>query len=782
MAVIPMKQPPGEGEAQPDKDQAYWTREIRRAEKHFRDKFWPMADKLYKLYSRQGEENDSKKKFAMLWANTEVLKPSIYARPPVPQVSRRYRDKDPVGRLAAELLERACSYEFERMNVDNVLRSVRDDLLLPGRGVAWLRYEADIEAPEPVEPQEPKDENLQEPANDPASAGEVTGHRVVCDYIHYKQFLHEPARRWEEVGWVAKIVYMSDKEGKERFPKTWTGVELDNKADSTSDSDSLKDPALVEAQSAKASVYEIWCKKSKKTIWVAKSAPQVLGMEDPILDFEQFFPCPKPVYATLTNNSLLPTPDYKYYQDQAQEVDSLTNRIDKMMDSLKVVGFYPAGAEGDVSEAIAKALSPDTTNQMIPVASWAAFGERGGSNAIVWLPIDQIANTIQKCVELRNQIIQDIYQITGISDILRGSTEASETATAQSIKAQWGSVRIRDRQQEMVRLARDITRMACEIIAEHFDPAYITKMANMELPPPPQMPMMQPPPPTGDPQQDQQAQAQFQQQQAQAQQAMQAWQAQKSKYDEAFAILADDRLRGFRIDIETDSTLQPDEDAEKQRRTEFVTAIGGLIRQAVPLVQVAPEMAGLIRETLLFTARGFRAGRQLEDAIEQTMQQIEQRLMQAAGQQKPDPAAAAAEANAKKAQIDIEHTQAKNSLELQHKQEAHALDMQIKQDQALHQMDVTRQTNEMALNSGKAKLREEILQQEGEAFMGPDAGEQVNGVAQVLQQTMAGLIDALNASNQSVIASNQQVLAALTAPKVITAPDGRQYTSQTAMN
>lgn len=749
MAVVPMKQPPGDGEkAGPDKEQAYWTREIRRAEKHFREKFWPAADKLYKLYARQGEENDGKKKFAMLWSNTEVLKPSVYARPPVPQVSRRYRDRDPVGRLAADLLERACSYEFERMNLDNVLRSVRDDLLLPGRGVAWLRYEADIDDME-----------------------QVTGHRVVCDYIHYKQFIHGPARRWEEVPWVSKITFMSDEEGKERFGKAWKGVELDNKADSTSDTDSTKDPALVDAQEAKATVYEIWCKTKKKVIWVAKSAPQVLGMDDPLLDFENFFPCPKPVYATLTNNSLLPTPDYKYYQDQAQEIDALTNRIDKMMDGLKVVGFYPAGAEGDVSEAIAKALSPNTQNQMIPVASWAAFGERGGSNAIIWLPIRDIAETIKACVELRNQIIQDVYQITGISDILRGSTEASETATAQSIKAQWGSVRIRDRQQEMVRFARDITRMACEIIAEHFDPVYLTKMANMELAPPPQPPMMPPPQPTGDPQQDQMAQQQMQAMQQQAQQAMQAWQAEKAKYDEAFAILADDRLRGFRIDIETDSTIQPDEDAEKQRRTEFVTAIGGLIQQAVPLVQQVPEMAGLVKETLLFTARGFRAGRQLEDSIEQTMQSIEDRLKQMAQQPQQDPNAAANEAKAKQVELDLKHTEAKNQLELQHKVEAHQVDMQIKQDQGA-----------MALNSGRAKLREEILQQEGEAFLGPETGEQTSAVAQVLQQTMAGLIETLNASNASVIQSNQQVLQALTAPKVITAPDGRTYTAQTAMN
>lgn len=103
MAVMAQKMTdPANANAEPDKDQKHWQREIRRAEKHFGEKFIPTADKLYKLYARQSDESDGKKRYSMLWANTEVLKPSVYARPPVPQVSRRYRDKDPVGRLAAE--------------------------------------------------------------------------------------------------------------------------------------------------------------------------------------------------------------------------------------------------------------------------------------------------------------------------------------------------------------------------------------------------------------------------------------------------------------------------------------------------------------------------------------------------------------------------------------------------------------------------------------------------------------------------------------------------------
>jgi hypothetical protein len=44
-----------------------------------------------------------------------------------------------------------------------------------------------------------------------------------------------------------------------------------------------------------------------------------------------------------------------------------------------------------------------------------------------------------------------IYEVTGISDIVRGQGNAQETATAQEIKSQWGSLRIRKLQKQIER-------------------------------------------------------------------------------------------------------------------------------------------------------------------------------------------------------------------------------------------------------------------------------------------------------------------------------------------
>jgi hypothetical protein len=563
---------------------------------------------------------------------------------------------------------------------------------------------------------------------------------------------------------------MTDKEGKARFKGNWKGVPLDHKAQSDSKADGVTDPKLENSQFAQATVYEIWCKTHKKVYFVAKGASRVLDTIDPYLDFEGFFPCPKPVYATVTNNSLIPTPDYKYYQDQAEEIDQLTGRIGKLIDSLKLVGFYPAGAEGDVSAAMEKALSPSTDSQMIPVASWAAFSERGGGNAIVWLPIRDVMETLRACIEVRNQAVQDVYQITGISDILRGASNANETATAQSIKAQWGSVRVRDRQQELVRFARDLTRMVCEVISENYDPQYLITMTNIEMPqeppPPPQQPPMQPPPPpTGDPQQDQMAQQQMQQMMQQQQQAMTAYQQQVQEYQAAmqkvqaaFELLANDDMRGYRIEVETDSTIQPDEDAEKQRRTEFVTAIGGLLQQAVPLLGAAPELASLVGETILFTARGFRAGRQLEDVIEQAFKAVQDRLSQPPPQQ-PDPSAAMMQAKQKEKEMDLQFKQQVQQIDLQNKQQAHQLELQImqengqaavamKQQEAQSNLAVAAEANAMKLSHGRDMMRDQIM---------GDTAQQETEQQAAISAALGEIFAELQQSKQQMAALNQMV-------------------------
>jgi hypothetical protein len=109
--------------------------------------------------------------------------------------------------------------------------------------------------------------------------------------------------------------------------------------------------------------------------------------------------------------------------------------------------------------------------------------------------------------------------------------------------------------------------------------------------------------------------------------------------DKVMELLRNDRMRGFRIDIETDSTIQPDENAEKQRRMEFLGAVGPYMTQAVEAISKAPGLAPAMGEILMHVVRGFRTGRGMEETIEKSFQTIAKQVMQqqAMAAQQPNP-------------------------------------------------------------------------------------------------------------------------------------------------
>ena len=100
-------------------------------------------------------------------------------------------------------------------------------------------------------------------------------------------------------------------------------------------------------------------------------------------------------------------------------------------ESLRLKGFYPAGAP-DVGEAIERVIK-DQSNRavLVPISNMAALGSGSLKDAIIWLPVREVAEVITNLIQLRRQLIEDVYEITGLSDIMRGQTKASETLGAQ---------------------------------------------------------------------------------------------------------------------------------------------------------------------------------------------------------------------------------------------------------------------------------------------------------------------------------------------------------------
>ena len=641
-----------------------WVEELEIAEKVCED-WWRSGDiiiRRYKNDERNGKGNANAavspaRRYAILWSNVQTIGPAIYAKSPDAVVSRRFKDEDPVGKVASEVLERALNYSLEAYDFDARMQLVRSDYLLPGRGQVWTRYVPHMETVDPetdivVGEGEADSEELEVENEKPGPYEVVKYEEVLCDHVPWKDFLTNPTRDWSETRWVARRVFMSRPQLVARFgSKVGNEVPLDWSPAGHTSQDKDWDSAIKRAQ-----VYEIWDKDSRKVFWVSKAynAGPLDEKDDP-LKLRDFFPCPPPLNATMAPDANLPVADYVLYQDQAEELDELTARIAKLQDALRLVGFY-AGSE---SVALQRVFSPGNENKLIPVDAYDIFKEKGGVRGIIeYVPIDMVIQCLKGCYEARQQVINDIYQITGLSDIIRGDSDPNETATAQGIKAQWGSLRVRDRQKEVQRFARDIIRIKAEVISEMFSISTLRQMTGVQLL-------------TNE--EKQQVQKQMQQAQVQAQLTGQSPQPpdpqmmalmEQPSWEDVMDLLRNDALRSFRIEVETDSTIEADEQGQKQAFSEFVTATTGLMQTAAGIIPAAPYTAPLFAEIMREGARLFRVSRGMEDTIDRVFSQAEQTPpAQPEGPPAPSPLdEAKMQAEMGKLQVEQQRTQVEGQL------------------------------------------------------------------------------------------------------------------------
>jgi len=551
--------------------------------------------------------------------------------------------------------------------------------LLPGRGTAWIRYEPVIVNEQPevsegaVEVEEPGEAQIYNTQEEPTER--IDAAHSPIDYVYWTDFLHSPARTWDEVWWVSRAVYMTKDEGMERFGDVFKNVGLDS---SNTDMDAKNPMTAKNTYDKKAKVFEIWNKRTGKVCWIAKGYPQALDERDDPLELEEFFPCPRPLMATTTTGTMIPVPDYAEYEDQAQELDNLTQRIYLLTKACKAVGVFNAEFK-----ELGRLFTEGVDNKLFPVTSWAAMSEKGGlKGAIDMMDTSTIIVTLRELYAAREQVKQAIYEIMGISDILRGASKAQETLGAQQLKANFGSLRMRSSQGDVARFASDIFKLKAQVICKFYPPELIVQMSGVMDTPDGQNPQL-----------------------------LQA----------AVQMLSNSTIRDFHIAVEADSLAQIDEQAEKQGAQEAIQAIGLFLREAIPMISQAPETLPMASEMLLFLVRRFRAGRGLESAVERAMKSLEEKAAMAK-QQQPGPSPemmqlqadqqaeqmkmqAQAQTEQMKLQAQAQIEQGKAQLEIQMHQAKVQADMQLAQMKA--DFETAKQNNELQIKAREMAGKEE---------------------------------------------------------------------------
>jgi hypothetical protein len=728
------------------------------------------ADKIVKRYRDDSRtRNNPNAKFNILWSNVQTITPAVFARLPRPDVSRRFRDNDPIGRVASMMLERALEYEVEHYgDYASAMKQAVQDRLLGGRGTAWVRYEPHIVGQEAGMGDGAPDDGFQvtEDIDEAETEGGIYRENqerieyecAPVDYVHWRDFGLTVARTWEEVTAVWRKVYMGRPALVERFGEELGGrIPLDTKPETSKTFNEKMGEGASEAV-----VYEIWDKTSGQVIWLNKSMGKILDTRDDPLKLENFWPCPKPMFSTLTTDSLIPVPDFVLYQDQARQLDTLADRIDGFIQALKVRGVYDAA-----EPSLARLFTEGENNSLLPVKNYGAFSEKGGmAGAINLVDIKPIAEGLQMSYQAMEQVKGQIYEIMGIADIQRGQTDPSETLGAQIIKSNNASGRLKTMQHDVVNFATALLQIKAQIICQHFTDDTIVKISG----------------------------------------AMQLSEQDQALIPQALALLKDEPAKNFRIEVTSDSMIYQDEQQEKQDRVEFLSAVSSFMQTALPVATTAPELTPLLMEMLKFGVTAFKAGKGMEGLIDETADKFRQQAKAAEGQPKPPSPEQQAmtmqmqmEQQKMQMQQQIEQAKIQGQIELEKaKQEYQAQENQLKfqlEDQRNReqmQMEMNLEQTKMDTTNNKelllAYLNNAAKIETTRISSGLDTGEAAYAdnvqMANILQDQL-GYSDMKNHPLQPAIenmySSNQQLTQLLAAlldklsqPKtVIRGPDGK---------
>lgn len=613
------------------------------------------------------------KSFNVLYANTQTTVPALYNSEPVPDIRRRFDDADPVGKNAADMLERLLSIQAELYGFDAVMKAAVKDRQLPGRGVSRLRV----------------------------VVGPNGSKHVECEPVMWDTYRRGPAKTRKDMPWEAFSHFMTREELVALSPEVGPRVKLDAMIEGASKQD--KEGAALPDMFKRAKVWEVWDRIERQVYWFAESFKDgpILVQDDPY-KLREFFCTPKPLLAVEQTDSLIPVCEFMIWKPLADEMDELTKRIAGIVRVMKLRGLYAGQFEGLISK-----LSGLDDGEMAAATDSARTMQEGGIEKAIWMwPVDQAIKVVQGLYEAREQAKGALYEMTGVADILRGQTDPNETLGAQQIKAQWGSLRLQEAQRDVQRYAVELLRMAADLSCQEMDFAEMVAMTGISFMP--DVPQPAPVPQGAPPEAAQKAQVA----QAQAVQQAKAEAQQMAKAVEQL-LKGPDLQREFRIEIETDSTIRADLSRAQQNVSGFVTGLGEFMTGVGPAVASGFMPAEIAVKYIGAFARNFKLGREAEALTDEWVKFLEEKA-----KQPPQPSP-----EEKAAEIETQQTQAKMQADMQMKQ----ADAQAKAQDRAQELQFKQQEQGMKLQSMQAELalkEKELALKERELGMKAQAAQQ----------------------------------------------------------
>jgi len=654
-----------------------WSAEMAAAETAF-SKFLKQGSKTNDRFLGKGRENGFN--LNLYHSNITTVQSMMFGKLPDVSLSRKNADADDdVARVAGMMLRRMLNGDIGKPNdqYSTTLRKCLQDRLIPGSGSARVRYEFDEEEIQVA----PVIDQMSGMEIAPArTESRITNERAPIDYVHWRDRRWSPVRTWEEVRWDAYRTLMTRDQMKKRF-----GDELGDKIPLTAQTGKTETPEANDPKQdafMRGEVWEIWCKEDEKVYWWCKGMHEILDVKEDPLGLTGFFPSPRPMVANVTTTAFMPIPDYIMAQDSYNEIENLETRISKITEAIKVVGVYDTTAEG-----VKRMMSEGMENDLIPVDNWALFAERGGLvGAVQWMPIADIAAVLGNLIARRNDAKSMLYEITGISDIMRGAQQSggAVTATERSLEARFASVRIQAMQDEFAKYATDLIRLRAEVVSKHFQPESIIEQSNIQFLP-----------------------------------------ADQQYIQPAIDLIKDTQALIWRLEVKPESVAMVDYAQLKQERTEYITALATFLQSAAPLVEMDKSATPILLEMLKWGLAGFKGSDEVEGILDQAIEGIKNAAPE---EDSEDPSPEQLKAQMEQQRQQFEQKKMQHAMQMQQMKNAH--DVQMAQFEAQTQERELQAQNQIKQNQEQAQATlnmQEETHETDEFIRREEARRQLNG-------------------------------------------------------
>jgi len=558
----------------------FWVKEMEAAQKRLR-KFTKQGNEINNRYldERRGQNDsqvfdgfrgDTPSKLNLFYTNVSTKQEMMFGRTPQIDVKREFDDPtDDTARIAAMLYQRMLQADVEASGEDTptAIKSALQDRLLPGLGLCRVRYDVQTAKVPMLDPQ----------TLEPTEVEQIQSEDAPIDYVHWQDFRWGWCRTWAEMPWMAFRAWLTKDEAVQRFgKKKASSLEFKNQLPTGTENKDETYDTDQKNNVQKAEIWEIWHKAERKVFWWSEGIDIILDAIDDPLQLEGFWPMPRPMMANITTTQFIPKGDYTFAQDLYNEIDELQSRIGTITRAVKVVGVYDKSA----GDSVGRMLKEGVENDLIPVDNWAMFAEKGGlKGQIDWFPVQDVVQTLMVLTQIQEQRKEQLYEVTGMSDIIRGANTDQYTSDGTNqLKAKFGSIRLQALQDDFARFASELEGLKAEIIGKHFQPATIMRQSSAAFIP----------------------------------------QADQDKVPAAIELMKSPECR-WRVNIKPESIAMVDYAQLKSERTEFLMAMAQYIQSAQAAAQAMPGSLPVLMEMLKWGMAGFKGSEYLEGIMDKAI-------------------------------------------------------------------------------------------------------------------------------------------------------------------